>query len=393
MIPIHRTHISDLRGATRLLVDASTSATDVVETMHRTIQLWRLPLGPPTREGARGITGLVYRGVRGGMRVVGLGLDLGLAGVSALLPGEAAESTPGRDALLAVLNGVYGDYLRRTDNPLAMDMSLHSRGQRVDPARPMNTLGRDSRSATSRLLVLVHGLCMNGRQWKRAGHDHGARLSETLGYTPVYLRYNSGLRIATNGRALAEMLEKLVNNCSPPVEECVIIGHSMGGLVARSAIHHAQEVGFAWPAHLRKLVFLGTPHHGALLERVGMWIDRAMEWSPYSEPLTRIGKARSEGINDLCHGSITTGTHEAVPLPKGVECYAAAATRASERSAIRDQLVGDGLVSVNSALGRHRDRRHDLAIPETHQWIGHEMGHLDLLNHPRAFAKLQDWLG
>lgn len=370
-------HISDLRGVSRLLVDASTSATDIVEGMHRTIQLWRPPLGSPTRERTRGITGLVYRGVRGGMSLAGKGVDLSLAGLAGLLPESSTESTPGRDAFLAVVNGVYGDYLERMANPLAIEMETRDRG---------------CARASGRLLVLVHGLCMNERQWTRRGHDHGAALSESLGCAPIYVRYNSGLRVAENGRALAEMIESLVGTAAAPVEEIFILGFSMGGLVARSACHHASESGLVWPSRLSKLVFLGTPHHGALLERIGVWVDAAMECSPYSEPLARIGKARSAGINDLCHGSVTSGTHEAVPLPDGVACYAAAATRAPERSALGDRLVGDGLVTIDSALGRHRDSRHDLAIPESRQWIGYEMGHLDLLDHPGVIAQLDSWL-
>jgi pimeloyl-ACP methyl ester carboxylesterase len=389
---VHRAHLQDLRGASRLLVDASVNVTDIVETMHRTIQLWRPPLGQPTEERTRGITGFVYRSVRGGMRLVGEGLDHGLAGLSALLSEPPAESTPGRDAFVALVNGVHGDYLERTGNPLGIEMSLRYHGRRVDPDRPAASLDRDLPAVTGRLLVLVHGLCMNDRQWARAEHDHGAGLSEALGYTPIYVRYNSGRRVHANGRALAELLETLVRKFTPSVEQMVIVGHSMGGLVARSACHHASEAGLTWPARLRKLVFLGTPHHGALLERVGVFLETVMELSPYSDPFTRIAKARSDGINDLCHGSITSGTHDPVPLPEGVECYAAAATRASRRCALGDHLIGDGLVGIDSALGRHRDERHDLAIPKRHQWIGYEMGHLDLLDHPETFDRLRTWL-
>jgi hypothetical protein len=139
-------------------------------------------------------------------------------------------------------------------------------------------------------------------------------------------------------------------------------------------------------------VFLGTPHQGAPLERGGHWLDFAMELSPYSAPLTQIGKMRSAGIRDLRHGTITSGKHEFVPLPAGVKCYAAAATIGVRRSVLSEQLVGDGLVPLDSALGRHSDAAQSLAIPQDRQWIGYGMGHLDLLNRPEVYAQLRVWL-
>ena len=121
--------------------------------------------------------------------------------------------------------------------------------------------------------MLIHGLCLNDQQWLREGHDHGAALAEDFGYTPVYLRYNSGLRIGANGRMLADSLESLLAHWPQPVDDLVLIGHSMGGLVARSAIHHATNAGQRWASQLSKMICLGTPHHGAPLERGGHGLD------------------------------------------------------------------------------------------------------------------------
>jgi len=76
---------------------------------------------------------------------------------------------------------------------------------------------------------MVHGLCLNDRHWRRDEHDHGAALADDLGLTPLYLRYNTGLHIGDNGRDFAKMLETLLRNWPRPVEELVILGHSMGG--------------------------------------------------------------------------------------------------------------------------------------------------------------------
>ena len=391
MAGLNRTHLSDLRGAARMAFDASAGIAGLVENMHRTIQKVRAPLGAPTTEATRGITGFVYRSVSGGLRLVGRGIDFGLAPVVALLP--EGESTPVRDAYLSAINGVFGDYLAGTGNTLALDMILRHRGRRVDPANPAQGLAEaGSAEPTRKLLVLVHGLCLNDLQWTREGHNHGEALANELGFTPLYLRYNSGLRVADNGRGLSDLLETLLASWPQPVDELVIIGHSMGGLVARSAVHHARESRQAWPKHLHKMVFLGTPHHGAPLERGGHRLDFVMELSPYSAPFTRLGKQRSAGITSLRHGTITDGPHRCVPLPAGIKCYAAAATLGSKRDLLAERLVGDGLVPLDSALGRHKDPAQTLAFPKQHQWVGHSIGHLELLNRAEVYAQLHEWL-
>jgi len=385
-----RIHLSDFRGAARLAFDATAGVAEIVEKMHRTIQMLPLPVGRAEPGPTRGITGFVYRSVRGSVRLIGRGIDLGLAPVVALLPD--GDSTPVRDAFVSAVNGVFGDYLVRTGNPLAIEMSLRHRDRPLDPADPAGAFGIEPDAAGGRILVMVHGLCLNERHWAREGHDHGAALAGELGYTPLYLRYNTGLHIGHNGRDFARMLEALVSNWPRPVEELVILGHSMGGLVARSACHYGREAGHAWPRYLRKLVFLGTPHHGSPLERGGHRLDFVLDVSPYSAPFTRIGKTRSAGITDLRHGSVTTGAHEVVPLPAGVKCYAAAAMLAARRSVLAERLVGDGLVPLDSALGRHAESERTLAIPKDRQWVGYGMGHLELLNRAEVYSQLHEWL-
>jgi hypothetical protein len=391
MSGFNRTHFDDLRGATRLVFDASTGITRLVGAVHGAIERTVVPFPSAGNGDARGLAGLIYRGIGGGMRVLGTGIDAGLAPLGGLLPaGEASEA---RDAWVAVLNGVYGDHLAHTGNPLAIEMSLRHRGCAVDPRSPaLAPLSERSEPRGPRLLLLVHGLCMNDARWLREGHDHGAALADELGYVPIYLRYNSGLRIADNGRALAGLLHELLEYWPEPVQELVIIGHSMGGLVARSAVHQAQQAGHAWPRRLDRLLFLGTPHHGAPLERGGHGLDYLLELSRYSAPFARIGRQRSAGIRDLRQGTITAGDHQHVPLPAGVRCYAAAATLGSRRGPVAERLLGDGLVPLDSALGRHSRPDRALDVPAERQWIGYQMGHLQLLSRPEVYAQLRDWL-
>jgi pimeloyl-ACP methyl ester carboxylesterase len=391
----NRKHLADFRGASRMAFDATAGIVDVVERMHSTIQRSPAPLGRPVERGTRGITGFVYQTVRGSVRLLGRGLDASLAPFEGLLPAadeDVDDASPRRLALQSILNGVYGDYLVRTDNPLAIEMSLRHDGRALDVTRPADALAAARpHEPTGKLLVLVHGLCLNDLQWNHEGHDHGAALADELGYTPLYVRYNSGLHVADNGQRLAELLETLVAHWPRPVQELTLLGHSMGGLVARSACREAGKRSHSWPAHLRHLVFLGTPHHGAPLERGGHRLDYLMALSPYSVPFTRLGRMRSAGIQDLRHGTITSDAeHEFVPLPANVQCFAAAAALGPRRNLVADRLVGDGLVPLDSALGKHRTR--SLRLPKDHQWIGYEMGHLELLHRPEVYAQLRAWL-
>jgi pimeloyl-ACP methyl ester carboxylesterase len=339
---------------------------------------------------AVGITGLVYRSVQSSTRLLGSGVDAVLAAAARLL--ADGERSVRQEALVAILNGIYGDYLDRTANPLATRMSLRFKGQGIDARDPAGSLCLAAAPPPgAKVVLLVHGLCMNDLGWSRNGHDHGLALFRDLGSSPLYLRYNSGLRIHENGRLLSELLERLVERWPVPIEALDIVGHSMGGLVARSACHHAARTGSRWLSALGKLVFLGTPHLGSPLERGGESLDFILDLSPYSSPIARIGRQRSAGIQDLRHGRVAE-YGVGVPLPHGVRSYAAAATLASRRSLLADRLIGDGLVPLDSALGRHRDRDRALGIPKARQWIGYRMGHLDLLSRNDVYAQLRHWL-
>jgi len=178
-----------------------------------------------------------------------------------------------------------------------------------------------------------------------------------------------------------------------------------GGLVARSAHHYGTVAGHRWRRHLRKLVFLGTPHHGAALERGGHRLHRLFDRTPYTAPFARLGKIRSAGITDLRHGSLLDedwhgrdrfahgeDARRPVPLPAGVDCFAIGATMGSTPRDLRGRLLGDGIVPLPSALGRHRDPQFTLALPKSHQWIARDMSHFDLLSRPQVYERIHAWL-
>lgn len=396
MPSLRRTHASDLRGAAQVAIDAVDGLVDVVEQMHLTIQHLPAPLArAPVAGRTRGITGLVYRSIRGGTRLVGWGLDTVLGGAAAWLPASDPAAPPSlrRDAWVAALNGTHGDHLARSGNSLAIPMALRVHGRPIDPLQPAASLAAAGAApATPRLLVLVHGLCMCDRQWHMNGHDHGQALAAAFGMTPLYLHYNSGRSIAANGQDLAALLETVASHWPQPLEEIVLIGHSMGGLVARSACHQAQQAGQSWPRRLSRLVFLGTPHLGAPLERGGHGVDRLLALSPYAAPLARIGRTRSAGIQDLRQGRFTAEPPHHAPLPAGVACYAVAAVLGARGSRTGGRWVGDGLVPLPSALGRHADASRALGLPPSRQWIARGMGHLELLWRPEVLARLSAWM-
>ena len=384
-----RNSIRDLRGAARLAVAGSTATSEVLEAVHSTIAGRRTPVSRP-----------IYRRIREAARIAGAGIDRALAPLEALV----ADSTPGakRAAVIAALNGVVGDHLAETSNPLAIVMRFCRSGETLD-LDPVS-LRAALPDLSGKILVLLHGLCSNDRFWLRQDHDHGEALARDLGYTPVYLYYNTGKHISENGREFAALMEQLVHAWPVPIDELVLLGHSMGGLVARSACHYSEEPPVSeWRSKLTTLICLGTPHHGAPLERGGNGLQRLAGISPYIAPLGRLGRLRSAGITDLRYGAFLDShwagrdrfepagdTREVVNLPADVDCYAVAGTMSIRG---RRHPLGDGLVPIASALGEHRDPRLALEFPAENTHIVTETGHLDLLGSAEAYRVIREWLG
>jgi hypothetical protein len=411
----------DLRGAARLATDGVAGLTSLVEAMHERIA--KLPGTPGELQGrTTGLTGLVYRSVRGVTRLAGGTLEalLALLGPAlaagnggtpdAPIPLPSAE----REALVAALNGVLGDHLAATGNPLAITMALRHGGQALPLQTPAVAAWLQARSlpAPDTLLVLLHGLCMNDRQWAHPaaadgtpGGDLGTELAVPLGALPMYLHANTGLPIAENGRQFAALMQQLVEAWPVPVRRVVLLGHSMGGLIARSALH--QAAGSGWAALCSDLVCLGSPHHGAPLERAGHGVDWLLGAAPglarYTAPLARLGKVRSAGITNLRHG-LLDAEGRALPLPpappQGPRCWALAGTLDAEtppagsgrtRQAF-SRLRGDGLVPVASALGQHAKVAQRLAFPPGHTAVLAGTGHLALMHSPAVQQQLRAWL-
>ena len=411
--PFKHLRSTDLRGLAKLATQATVNVTKIAEGVTQSV--WST-MGAPSGKLAnetRGITGLVYKSIQGVAQLVGKGAESLLTGLQPLLDKidqEPQESAP-REAVLAALNGVMGDRLVESDNPLATPMTLRFNNEVLNwEALP------DKALLTGKVLIVVHGLCMNDLQWtvqnEGESFNHAENLATKLGYTPVYVRYNTGLHTSQNGQTLSNQLELLSALWPTPLTEISVLVHSMGGLVTRSAVHAAQHSRRQWVNKLKNIVFLGTPHHGAPLEKAGNWIDVLLGVTPYSAPFKRLVELRSSGITDLRFGNVldsdwqsedpqgrfkpkTKQEHvdrEHLPLPDGVACFTVAATLAAKRSLLADRLIGDGLVPLNSALGVHSDPTRSLVFAKSSQMLVYRTNHMAMLGSTEVGKQLVDWL-
>jgi pimeloyl-ACP methyl ester carboxylesterase len=397
------TSIKTVQGTAMLAFDSVHGITNSVEHMHDTIAHQSLVWAPDiigVRQAHGLIASSVYtiiRGVNSALRqVTGLAFDLAPDS-----PANPRESDAELRAV-AAMNGVFGDHLEATSNPLAIPMQLRSAHQQLemDPA----ALSAAIPDASAHLVVLVHGLSLSELCWNRGGKPGiGSRLQNELGYTPLYLRYNTGRHISTNGQEFTGLLQQLCEAWPVPVKSISLVGHSMGGLVIRSACWHAAQQNHEWLPQLRRVVCLGTPHHGSPLERAGHALDSTMQKIPYLAPLA-FGKHRSAGIKDLRHGNLLDEdwqdipAHQSrmdnrrpVPLLPDVDYYLAAATVGAHRQDPRGKLFGDLLVRVDSAVGAHKNTLKKLHIKPENCEVFHDKNHLDLLDDERVHQKLIQW--
>ena len=259
------------------------------------------PLGLPVRFVHDRLTDGAYRATRAGLAALPRG-GAALAAARARSDAPALDTTPRGAAALSAINGAIGDRLLEQSNPLALTMAIRRRGEAVEPVA--DALAAAFPEATPRVAVFVHGLGGDEQWWWLGGRpSYGARLRDDRGYTPVYVRYNTGCHVSDNGRALAELLDELVANWPVDVEELALVGHSMGGLVARSASHMGEVDDHGWVGQLRHVVCLGSPHLGAPLEKAANLAGWTLNRLPEMRPFAKVVNGRSVGIKDLRFGS------------------------------------------------------------------------------------------
>jgi pimeloyl-ACP methyl ester carboxylesterase len=372
----------------------------VAERAFPPLKLGSVPARLAVETASRGAIGAI----RGATSVAG---RLGETALPRPRPGAPRLSAgPIGASALAALNGLIGDQLEREDSELQEPMSVRVAGLPItlDP----ETVAAAFPCPTPRLVVFLHGLMETEFAWRlgerRSGQSYGSSLARDLPCTPVYLRYNSGRHISENGASLADLLEGLVRAWPVEVSEIALVGHSMGGLVARSGCHLGAERGDAWVGKVRHVVSLGTPHLGAPLAQGVHYASSALGALPETRPLAGLLRRRSAGIRDLRQGSLVDADWRdrdpdalravacaEVPLLEGaVHCFVTATLSTDPKHPL-GRLIGDTLVLEPSASGRSRSRRigfedeHGMHVGGTH--------HLALLNHPAVYPRLREWLG
>lgn len=372
-------------GYAALARDGAVGLVGKIESMHLAIAeqpLKTLKRNAMTAPHARlvdvahsGIARAVYAGVR-------QGLHLALTLADAWETGARARRDvvhSGHQWWHSALTGVLGDYLHDS----------HSRF-----AKPMDCLVEGERGGRH-LVVFVHGLCCDERAWRLGAERHWGeadrhygRSLEARGYRALYLRYNSGLPLAHNGRHLHQLLDQLVSQWPEPVESLQLVGHSMGGLLARSAVHAAvrDARGGHWLQHARQVTCLGSPHSGSFVERGADALSGLMAWHPVTRPVAEVVGLRSTGIRNLGDSHIGDGGD----WPGHIELNYVYTSLASDEQHPLARRFGDALVDVDSGAARSCQRYSEHERARRHFLPG--LHHMHLLNHPRVDALLNDLL-
>jgi pimeloyl-ACP methyl ester carboxylesterase len=403
---------AELQAAGQLAGDAIGGLGGLVADLHEAIagRVFRAlgPMGAPVRVVHDGVSGAIYHGVRAGLRALPRG-GAQLAALNAGADTLALGDTPRGGVALAALNGAIGDALAQAGSPLALGMTVRRDGG--DVGLDAEELALTFPDATPRVAVFVHGLIETEDAWvrpplsgrRRPRSSYGALLRDDLAFTAVYVRYNTGRHVSDNGRALSELLEALVARWPLGVHELALIGHSMGGLVARSASHLGELDGCGWVVPLRHVVCLGSPHMGAPLEKAANVAGWTLGRLPETRPFAKVVNGRSVGIKDLRFGScdeadwcdcdadeLLTDRCNDVPFVDHAAYYFIGATLFREERHPVGHVLGDLLVRLPSAAGKGRRRTVPFEVDRGRHLPG--LNHFDLLNHPQVYDQLRDWL-
>jgi pimeloyl-ACP methyl ester carboxylesterase len=402
------TSTNELRALNRLAFDELGGIPRGIGQIHQGIAqraFWAVgPMGRPVKLAHDAMSRRVYSALGASSSLLGRAAD---AAMARRRVGEhlALSTTRPGSAMLGALHGLIGDELERDGSALHQPAAVRVEGEPV-PLDP-ESVRQSFPDATPWPVVFLHGLMETEFSWSLGagpeGRTYGTRLAQDLGCTPVYVRYNTGRHVSENGRSVAELLEALFAAWPVEVAQIALVGHSMGGLVARSACDQANRDGHGWTRGVRHVVSLGTPHTGAPLEQAVHVASAALHALPETRPFSAVLRRRSSGIRDLRRGSLVdedwrdrdrdalrAAACREVPLLDGAtHCFVSASVTRSERHPI-GRLLGDCLVLVPSASGRSRTRRipfdveHGAHIGATH--------HIALLNHPEVYEYLRRWV-
>lgn len=376
-----------------------------IEGMHRAISNRWLGLAgqrvDPVRRAYDGVVQTVYRTVRLG------GSALGAVGpaVISLLPRHRSTASPRgvrtRSGIRAAANAVWGDQLAARGSRLAVPMQFRtSHGDPIETTP--SSLAAGFPEAGDRVVVLLHGLGETERCWRATDNSIGLpAVLDREGWSSVFVRYNTGLRISSNGEELASLLRSLEAHWPVPVESIALVGHSMGGLVTRSALEVGHDGQHDWVRKTRHLVALGSPHLGSPIEKGANALAWGLGHAKETRPLGDFLRSRSEGIKDLRFGTISKEDWDGVDAdtvlqiavddvapPAGIAQHFVAGVVTEDASHPIGAAVGDLIVRVGSATGQGRRRR----VAATDLFVLGRQRHFDLPTDPAVHTQVRDWL-
>lgn len=314
----------------------------------------------------------------------------------------------GSDRGLSILNGLVGDYLAQKGVSIAVQMAFYCADQPVELSR--SGILAVYPNASKKLCLLVHGLGCTESIWELNDDPHttyASLLADELGYTPLYVRYNTGLHISHNGQMLSQLMEELLANYPVDVEEIIIITHSMGGLVTRSACYYGSQTTKPWTDVVRQLYFIGSPHLGADLEKFSNVVTNVLANTPlpYGKFVGELLNKRSAGIKDLRYGyvrdedwqgqdpdGLLNNNKDTVPLLAGTEHFVITGTVHEDGDHILSQFFGDALVRKYSATGQSKIQRHNLPfLPENQKELT-KVSHVKLAHSKRVYQQIRHWV-
>lgn len=309
--------------------------------------------------------------------------------------------------LLSVVNGVIGDTLEKRKTGLAIKMKLYSKDKVLILTK--KSLSKIELPSSGRICILAHGMCGTEKGWNFKGDtfsNYGSLLEKDKGLTPLFLRYNSGLHISTNGKRLSNLLEKLIRCYPTKVSELMLVGHSMGGLIFRSACHYGEKDKKRWVKLVSKIFYIGSPHFGTHFEKFGKLSMTLLNLipNPFTKAIASLGDLRSDGIKDLRHGYILDKDwrkknadnllywHEnKTPLLKNANHYLICGTLSKDANSKWGRLVGDGLVHPASGTGKGLISSNNIPFLEHHCKIISGISHPHLQRSRRVYEQILKW--
>jgi pimeloyl-ACP methyl ester carboxylesterase len=411
------------RGWSRLIAAVLAEGVGTVHDLHRAttdVAFWFVgPFGRPVKRVHDHVVDGAYRGLqRGcvGAGEVGVHFADGVGAVAAVTQHSVTEvlgddpaeefdlssiwTAPWSVRARSIAHGVFDERFLAVAPELDLEFTLRHRGEVVAPEP--DRLRRTYPQAGGRIAVFVHGLIHSEGVWfdKPGTGPSLPEVAASNGVTPLLVRYGTGRAIGRNGADLAALLDAVLAGWPVPVEELTIVGHSMGGLVARSAAVTASREQHRWIDSLTRVVYLGTPHLGSWLEKfanVTSWTLRRA--SPGSAPLGRLLDGRSRGIKDLRFGTLLeeqwggadvdallSGLAKDEPWLAGVDHHLIAGRVRPSEQHLLNLIFGDSLVRAASAAGAGRMRR--IAGDTQVSLVPLDGGHVTLVRHPEVAAML-----